>query len=900
MKKAQSKASGGGLRAILTELPYLAPLDEFRKKAHGFSDLLPYALKIDDRTILNKDGSLMVSFKYQAEDLASASRIALAAVAERMNTAVIGLGDNWMLHFHAIRRPAVGYPTRSAFVDATSKIIDEVRRVQFERAGQHYVNDFIVDLTYLPPVDAIKRLESLLIVGDEKKSAEEAFADTLAHFDEKLRQFVNILEHDIHLEPLTIETIDGEDGPQAVDHQLAHVVQCATARQMRPPKLDSSVDVSSFVSCKPLRTGLRMRMGDDLIAVLVVREMGAQSYPGMFDFLNTLPNEYRVSWRFIAVEREKAISQISKEKNRWFVKRRGVIKALDNREEAFSNNHAVNMASDAAAALDDLHARAATYGYFTMSITFWEPIGERKESAAWSELSSRVETVAAELHQRGCQTFFERENSLEAFLGTLPGIGAAMVRRPMLASRNLADYIPLTGVWTGSMNAPCPFYPEGSPPLAYVATNGSTPLALNLHVDDVGHFTIAGPSGMGKSVLLGFLLAQHRRYPNARQIVLDVGRSHYVLAKAVGGVSYDVGADTSLRFAPLAHIGESTSEMRWAASWVTSLIAAQGVEVKTRHAEIFKAVALLANAGPPYSLTRLASQIYLTPEEQRAIEVYTVSGQYDILDGEEDHQETASFVHYELGAIAQADQRLRRPLLEYLFHRIERLWDGSPTLLVLEEVWKFLDDPESMEKIKDWLKTARKFNVAVGFATQSVSDYTESPIADAIINMCMTRFFLSNPEAKTQLQRDTYRALGLTDWQMTLVTRLHPKSEYFMTSPLGRRAFTLNLTPIELAFIGVSNVDTVKQLARIIEDQERRVTRGIADLTTEIPWQANWLNQYTKGSEKAAWVEYWLELWRKAGGWTRTSESLANERAALAGMHAGPSRPENGRALFAI
>jgi type IV secretion system protein VirB4 len=881
-KKKPAKPQSNKPRFV-ADLPYLGPLAEFRKTAQSFADLLPYGIKLDDRTILNKDGSLLVSFAYEAEDLASASRLTLAQAAERINAAIIGLGDGWMLHFHSTRRPAVGYPGRSMFPDATSKIIDEVRRVQFEEAGNHYVNDFVVDLTYLPPPDTVKRLESMMVVGDEKQSADAALADTLAHFDEKLRMFVNLVENDIHLTPLKVEIAENDAGEFEVDKQIGHLVQCACARQIAPRRIDAATDVSALVSCKPLRTGLRPALGNDLVAVLVVREMGSESYPGMFDFLNTLPNEYRVSWRYIGVEREKAIKTISIDKNRWFSKRKSAMQHLKNTDGPHQNTHAMSMADDANAALNDIQAGVANYGYFTMSIVFWEPIGERKEIDAWKILQGRVETVAAELHQRGCQTFFERENAVEAFLGTLPGVGYAQLKKWMLSSRNLADYIPLTGVWTGSMTNPCSYYPEGSPPLAYVSTNGSTPLALNVHVNEVGHFTVAGGTGSGKSVLLGFLLAQHRRYPGARQIVMDVGRSQYVLAKAVGGVSYDVGNDRSLRFCPLAYIDKSNTELRWATDWVASLLRAQGLDVSRRLPELMKVIVLLRNQGPPYSLTRLRAQAFLLPEERDALGAYCLGGLYDIFDGEYDREETASFIHYELGAIAEASPALRTPLISLLFHRIRRMWDGTPTMIVAEEVWTFLDDEQSREEIKDWLKTARKFNVAVGFATQSVVDYTDSPIASTIINACLTRFFLSNPEAKTESQMPGYKKFNLTDWQITLISRLRPRREYFLMSPNGRRAFDMGLTPIELAFIGVSSVETVKHLAKIIEQQEARVRRG-GDLSNETPWQATWLESYIKGPAKDEWVDYWMSMWRENGGWNNVSESRMNEQAALLRM----------------
>lgn len=100
-----------------------------------------------------------------------------------------------------------------------------------------------------------------------------------------------------------------------------------------------------------------------------------------------------------------------------------------------------------------------------------------------------------------------------AFLGTLPGHGVPNIRRPLLHTLNLADLLPLTTIWPGLAQQPCPFYPPHSPPLAHAATTGATPFRLNLHVGDVGHTLVIGPTGSGKSTLLAFLLAQHFRYP---------------------------------------------------------------------------------------------------------------------------------------------------------------------------------------------------------------------------------------------------------------------------------------------------------------------------------------------------------------------------------------------------
>ena len=65
--------------------------------------------------------------------------------------------------------------------------------------------------------------------------------------------------------------------------------------------------------------------------------------------------------------------------------------------------------------------------------------------------------------------------------------------------------------------------------------------------------------------------------------------------------------------------------------------------------------------------------------------------------------------------------RLRTPALLYLFHRIDERLDGSPTMILIDEAWKALDDPMFAARIRDWLKTLRKRNAMIGFATQSAA-----------------------------------------------------------------------------------------------------------------------------------------------------------------------------------
>lgn len=856
-------------------LPGFVPLSEWSKKPQAFSDLLPYAVRITRDIVMNKDGSLTATFKYRGEDLASQTPSDRAEVAKHLNDAVTNLGAQWILHFHSVRRVATGYPGGSHFNDPTSQVVDEVRKIQFNEAGSHYVNEQWLDLTFLPPPDNAGKGESFFIEGRQGGTFEVAAKEALKTFNEKIIAFMGYVKADLNLERVGCLEIDDEFGTAIVDEQLAHFIECATSRLVPVALSPPESNVSEIVGCEPVDNSFRLQIGDKLVAALVVKDLPTHSVPGMFEVLNQLPYEYRVCWRFIVREHEKALADIEIERKKWYQKRRGLADAISDKETRHPNQHAIDMSDDAQQAINTLSSGEIAIGWFTMTVVFWEKIGTKHSDDAWGDLMKRVDNVSSYLNRQRCQTYFEKENILEAFLGTLPANGYAQVRRNMLSSRNLADFVPTTAVWEGKSYAPCPYYPPESPPLAKVSTSGKTPFSLNLHVEDIGHFMIAGASGAGKSVFLGFLLIQHRRYLGSRQIILDIDRSHYTLCKSVGGAHFDVGIDSDLRFAPFAHIGDDASELRWAVSWVIELLNNQGVSTQGRGDDIYKALYLLAVGGAKKSLSNLVLQPYLTQEERQALKYYTLAGSFSILDGEDDFVEGSDFVCYELAGLRDFPAQFQRPFLTYLFHRIERQCDGSPTMIVLEEVWTFLDNEQSKNAIARWLRTLRKSNVAVGFASQNLEDYTGSPIASTIIGSCLTKIFLANPNAVNATQREVYKSFGLTYWQTKIIANATRQREYYVTSPEGKRMITLDLTPPELAFIGVSNKDLVKEVRKIVDAERSAIINDPTSLRSREPWQATWLRRFLREGEGDAWANYWLETWRSYGGWSTTIRKMS-------------------------
>jgi type IV secretion system protein VirB4 len=156
------------------------------------------------------------------------------------------------------------------------------------------------------------------------------------------------------------------------------------------------------------------------------------------------------------------------------------------------------------------------------------------------------------------------------------------------------------------------------------------------------------------------------------------------------------------------------------------------------------------------------------------------------------------------------------PVLTYLFHRLEARFDGRPTLLILDEAWTFLDDALFAARIREWLKTLRKKNVAVVFATQSLADIERSSIAPALIESCPTRIFLPNDRALEPQAKGVYERFGLNGRQIEILSTAAPKRDYYAQTARGNRLFELGLGPVALALCGASTPDDHKIIDRCL------------------------------------------------------------------------------------
>ncbi|MBR0980700.1 TraM recognition domain-containing protein, partial [Bradyrhizobium diazoefficiens] len=379
--------------------------------------------------------------------------------------------------------------------------------------------------------------------------------------------------------------------------------------------------------------------------------------------------------------------------------------------------------------------------------------------------------------------------------------------------------IPLSAVWAG---------PErdehlGAPPLFFAKTEGATPFRFSIHVGDVGHTLIVGPTGAGKSVLLALMALQFRRYAHSQIFAFDFGGSIRAAAIAMGGDWHDLGgalsddSATSVTLQPLAAIDDA-AERGWAAEWIGSILAREGITVTPDAKEhLWTALTSLASAPVGERTLTGLSVLLQSSALKQALRPYCLGGPFGrLLDAEAERLGDAPVQAFETeGLIGSA---AASAALSYLFHRIEGRLDGSPTLLIIDEGWLALDDIGFAQQLREWLKTLRKKNASVVFATQSLADIEGSAIAAAIVESCPTRLFLPNERAIEPQIMTVYRRFGLNDRQIEIISRATPKRDYYCQSRRGNRLFELGLGDAALAFTAASSKTDQVTIAELVAE----------------------------------------------------------------------------------
>jgi type IV secretion system protein VirB4 len=495
---------------------------------------------------------------------------------------------------------------------------------------------------------------------------------------------------------------------------------------------------------------LRGATGGGFGSIVSLKEYPDSTAPGLTDALLRLPCELVLTETYAPSDR-----QIARERIDLAVRR---LRSAD--EEAVAERREMSAARDA------LGTGSVGFGDHHLSVLV--------RADTLDQLDEVTAACAAALADAGAIAVREDVNLEPAFWGQLPGNESFIVRRALISSANMACFGSLHGFAMGQASGN-----HWGDAVTLLATTSSTPFFFNFHQGDLGNFSVIGPSGSGKTVVMNFLAAQAQKFA-PRTILFDKDRGAEVFLRGIGGTYSRVAAGHPTGFNPLA-LPDTATNRAFLRDWLGVLLAAKGPEELST---IAGAVDAAYHNDP--SLRRLSHFRELLAGARRPqpgdlasrLDAWLQGGEHGwLFDNQHDRLDlTQRVLGFDMTALLESP-RLRTPVMMYLFHRIEERLDGEPTMILIDEGWKALDDEVFAARIRDWLKTLRKRNALVGFATQSARDALDSKIATALVEQTATMIFMPNSRARAE---DYCEGFGLSQHELDVIRTLPAHSRCFL------------------------------------------------------------------------------------------------------------------------
>lgn len=768
----------------------------FRNKGESLTSLCPWTLMADDGICLIKNGALMCAYEFYVPDLDSSPAYKINSVASAFNNAVMNLGEGWTVQFELQRRLTPEYPA-SNFTNLAAFLVERQREINFSYVENYYENRYYLTFTMqLPP--EIEQKGAGLFYKQEKSNSgildRNLLNGQIKSFKMECGKAVGIISQGVGMRALNSE-------------ELATYMHTSVSMDWHKIKLPKEYElfIDRYITDESLETSMPMRLGENYIPVVAVKAFPGTTIPAMFDALNRADCELRWSTRFMAYSKDEAIKKIDKAEKKFHSARKSVgqwvMETLMKVHSSREDSGAFAQEADASEARAEATVGACGFGEYTSNVMVWD---KRLDVA-----EDKAKYILGIIGACGFNAVEEKHNALQAFLSMQPGNVYANIRQLFVSTTNMSHVIPISSVWSGLTRNN--FLEEisgcGKPHITCMTDTG-IPFFLNFNHTDVGHHWVSGPTGAGKSTYLALSEIQWLKYPGAQVIIFDKDLSARNVTMCVGGTYIETGKD-DVAFQPLAEL-ETEEEKRWAAEFIETLLSEQKVEISAMvRKAIYKAVTFTAEKPvEDRTLTTFWGYCdYADPNTgvevvREGIYPYLVGGQYgNLFDRNASEIPISKWTMIEMGTLMNMGQSAVAPALMCLFRMCEKRFDGSPTLLILDEAWIFLKNEIFAKKIAEWLKVLRKKHVFVVFATQEIEDAAKSPVASTIISQCGSKVYLADEQANTQMMRDAYKLFGLDVDEIDLLSKSRKKQDYFFKSAQGARKFQLGLDALQLAII---------------------------------------------------------------------------------------------------
>ena len=728
--------------------------DRIAKQEVSESRFIPYAYHWNDSTIVTKENWMIkvirlggYSFETADDDDVDAHKTIRNQILKSMATGSFGL------YFHLLRRKYDIFSgdfgsryTNNYFIDYLAEQWREKQQVNKGFKNELYI-------TLVKQTDSIANMGGILNMfkkGSQKQNWEANLKESHGELEEATNRILTGLRD---YEPTLLGTKRTKHGAfSSLLGFLSKIINFNDADAL----LVNNLRIDKYLPLNRLlfqRKTITINKPEEKLygGIISLKEYPMQTSANMLDSFLQMPYEFTLTQSFQFINRQVAINKMQIQQNRMIQ----------------SEDKAVSQIAEISKSLDDATSGRVGFGSHHLTIFCAEKTLKSIEHA--------LSMADIELTNSGAFAVREKTNMEPAFWAQLPGNFSYIVRKSTINTLNMASLASLHNYPMGSK-----FNNHWGEAVTVFNTTSGTPFFFNFHVRDVGHTTIIGPTGAGKTVLMGFLCSQTIKY-RPRMFLFDKDRGLEIFTRAIGGIYTIIETRKKSGFNPL-QLDDTPDNRTFLLEWLESMALSSG-EKLTPQDKIVLSDAIEGNyrlKKEDRRLSNIASFLGLDGEGTIAekLSIWHGAGSHHTLfDNEKDSLDlkTSHIFGFEMGQIMK-DKAALGPVLLYIFHRISISLDGSPAMIVLDEAWALIDNPIFAPKIKEWLKVLRKLNTFVIFATQSVEDASNSAISETLIQQTATQIFLPNLKA-TEVYMDAFM---LSRREYSLIKTTDPSTRYFL------------------------------------------------------------------------------------------------------------------------
>ena len=778
---------------------------------------IPYRVQLSPHVVRTEAGDYVQVFRLDGASFETADDEVLNNWHERLNVLWRNIAaPNVALWMHVIRRRERVVSTRpddSAAADFAERLSNRYQaRLSTETL---MVNELYLSVAYRPIAGAAPNLVARLLSA---KAGEHRLAEHTDALDacEKLAQTVGSSLARYDPERLGVYESSGRLYSRVLEFfgQLVNADLSPVPLPTAP--LDEVLATTRIIfgsETIEYRLPTQTRFG----AILGIKEYASPTTVGMYNVLLSAPFEFVLTQSFAFLTKAAGQGLLQRQYN----------------QMANAGDFAVSQAEQLKDALDDLTSNDFVMGDHHFTLQVLTPLVDRQTGNSNEQrlksLNDDLALARAILADTGMTTAREDLALEAAFWAQLPACFPMRPRKAPITSRNFCAMAPLHN------------FPAGRPTgnhwgdaLALLVTSARSPYYFSLHASDphdpdggsrkdTGHTFICGPTGSGKSVLIGFLVTLLARQ-GATQVIFDKDRGLDILTRALGGTYLPLRNGVPTGFNPL-QLPPTAETIEFLKVWLRALV--RGTVPLTIREEGDLDAALMGTLALDASARRLSRLIEFT-DATRSEGIHmrlarwceSTHGHYAwVFDNAEDSLvgQLAKASLFGVDVTEFLDNALTRaPVTLYLFRVIRQLLDGRKFVCWMDEFWKLLSDPSFEGFAKDGPKTWRKLNGVMCLATQSASDVLDSPISRTIIEQTPTKILFPNPDANAA---EYIEGFGLSEREFKLIKeQIEPGSRQFLIKQ-GHYSVVCQLDlkgfDAELKVIS-GRASTVEELQRLI------------------------------------------------------------------------------------